>query len=84
MPAWPEWWSYEIVISPHVMERMQERGFSEVDLRGMLEDASGFHDSAMSGRFCIETHWHAELWEVVVEPDDVERSLIVVTAYRVE
>ncbi|MCI0364996.1 MAG: DUF4258 domain-containing protein [Phycisphaerales bacterium] len=84
MQGWPQWWNYEIVISPHVVERMQERGFSEVDLRAMLDDATGYRESAMPGRFCIEMTWLSEPWEVVVEPDELEQSLIVVTAYRIE
>jgi Domain of unknown function (DUF4258) len=84
MQPWPAWWRYDIVISPHVIERMQERGFSEIDLRTMLDDAVGHRPSVMPGRFLIEALRGAERWEIVVEPDELERLLTVVTAYRVE
>lgn len=28
----PDWWNFELELSPHVEERMLDRGFSEVDL----------------------------------------------------
>lgn len=33
----PDWWNFELELSPHVEERMIDRGFSEVDLRLMIE-----------------------------------------------
>jgi hypothetical protein len=84
MQEWPQWWHFEVVLSPHVMERMLERGFSEADLRTMLEDAISHRASVMPGRFCVQTTWQAHPWEVVVEPDGLERLLIVVTAYPIE
>ena len=84
MKPWPEWWTYELIISPHVIERMQERGFTEIDLRQMLDDAAGYRASATPGRFLIQTALGSAPWEVVVEPDELDRLLIVVTAYGVE
>jgi hypothetical protein len=34
---WPEWWTWELELSPHLLRRMLDRGFSEVDLRIMME-----------------------------------------------
>lgn len=84
MAEWPGWWHYELLLSPHVVERMDERGFSEVDLRAMLEDATDFRESVMPGRFVITTVHADAAWEVVVEPDESDNSLIIVTAYEVE
>ena len=84
MREWPEWWNYELVLSPHMIERMQERKFSELDLRTMLNDAQGYHQSVVSGRFLIESRHARQRWEIVVEPDELERTLIVITAYGVE
>jgi hypothetical protein len=84
MVRWPEWWNYEIVLSPHVVERMEDRQFTEVDLRELLEDASAFRPAVIPGRFVVETTRGGGTWEVVVEPDEVEKSLIIVTAYEVE
>ncbi|MGI9014713.1 MAG: DUF4258 domain-containing protein, partial [Phycisphaerales bacterium] len=81
---WPDWWQYDVVISPHVVERMGERGFTEIDLRGMLEDATDYRESVMPGRFVLTTTHNRDSWEVVVEPDDMNTILVVVTAYKLE
>lgn len=47
MPSWPAWWEFPLVLSVHVQKRMQERRFSETDLRAMLSDASEFRSSAV-------------------------------------
>ncbi len=36
-PRWPEWWDWELELSPHLLKRMADRGFSELDLRAMLD-----------------------------------------------
>jgi hypothetical protein len=84
-PNWPDWWSWELdCTNPHLQKRMTDRGFSETDLRGMLEVASGFRrDPAVLGRFIIETMHGGARWEAVVEPQPAEQVLLVVTAYRV-
>jgi hypothetical protein len=84
MQDWPQWWDYEVALSPHLLDRMVDRDFSEADLRAMLGDAGGHRPSATAGRFVIATRYAGWPWEVVVEPDELERKLIVVTAYRVE
>ncbi len=62
---------------------MEDRGFTEVDLRAMLLAASGTRADPVEGRFVIET-WHAGArWSVIVEPERQERLLIVVMAYKV-
>jgi hypothetical protein len=33
---WPDWWEWEIDLTPHLLKRMEDRDFSEVDLREML------------------------------------------------
>lgn len=40
--------------------------------------------SVVSGRFVIETRHARQTWEIVVEPDELEKTLIVITAYGVE
>jgi hypothetical protein len=80
---WPEWWEWELELSPHLFRRMRDRGFSETDLRTMLQEARGFHPSHEEGRFVIESVRDNEPWEIVVEPDEAAEVLIVVTAYRV-
>lgn len=63
---------------------MEDRGFSEVNLRTMLEVATGYRQDIVDGRFIIETRHRKADWEVIVEPDTVTYSLVVITAYAVD
>ena len=81
---WPSWWDWELGLSSHLLKRMVDRQFSEVDLRRMLEYASGLREDVVEGRWVVET-WHQKrAWEVVVEPEPGAELLVVVTAYPVE
>lgn len=81
--SWPEWWDWELELTPHLEQRMEERDFTEVDLREMLEAATGFAPDAVEGRFQIERPLRGRRWHVIVEPDLDDRLLVVVTAYCV-
>ncbi len=81
--SWPDWWDWEIELTPHLEKRMDDRDFSEVDLRAMLEHAHGHRPDVVEGRFVIETEHKRAQWEVIVEPDEIDHLLVVVTAYRV-
>ena len=37
--SWPDWWDWELELTPHLLKRMIDREFSEVDLRIMLANA---------------------------------------------
>lgn len=78
---WPEWWNWDIELTPHVFKRMADRGFSEIDLRSMLERARGYRPDIVEGRWVIVTRHRDTTWEVVVEPDTDLTRLVVVTAY---
>ncbi len=80
---WPDWWEWEVELTPHVEKRMEDRDFTEVDLRAMLDRAGGLRADVVEGRFVIETEHERSPWEVVVEPDEIDHLLVVVTAYRV-
>lgn len=80
----PKWWDWELEFTPHLLKRMEDRGFNEVDLRSMLTDASGWRKSAAEGRYIITSRFHREDWEIVLEPEEEAQLLIVVTAYRRE
>lgn len=60
---------------------MEDRGFNEVDLRRMLEDASGHREDILEGRFVIDVRHRRVAWEVIVEPDERRQLLVVITAY---
>ena len=63
---------------------MLDRGFTEVDLRRMLEHAGGYRADVVEGRWVIETRHSRKNWEVIVEPDGEQKLLVVVTAYPIE
>jgi len=81
---WPEWLEWELVFASHLLRRMRDRGFTEVDLRRMLTDATNYRPGSVPGRWVVECqHEHSE-WHVIVEPDFESRLLLVVTAFRVD
>ncbi len=81
---WPSWWDWELELSPHLVKRMADRRFTEVDLRRMLEHAKGCGADIMEGRWVVAVSHAGEPWEVIVEPDDSLQLLVVVTAYPLE
>jgi hypothetical protein len=81
--GWPDWWDRELELSPHLLKRMTDRRFTEIDLLRMLERASGSREDVVEGRWVIETRHHSRAWEVIVEPDRERQLLVVVTAYPV-
>ena len=62
---------------------MEDRGFTEIDLREMMQAAEGYREDIVEGRWIIETRYKRKRWEVVVEPDPTVELLVVVTAYPV-
>lgn len=81
MSDWPDWWLWEPEFSPHLQKRMIDRDFNEVAIRSMLEDATGFRRDIDEARWVIETGHEGRAWEVIVEPIEAERKLVLVTAY---
>jgi len=63
---------------------MEDRGFNEIELRGMMQRATAWRPSAWEGRFVVESAMTGRPWEIVVEPDAAGKRLVVVTAYRKE
>ena len=79
----PDWWDFELELSPRLLDRMIDRDFSEAELRLMVEVADGLRPGSSLGRWIVETTHHGDEWEVVVEPDDSDRVIVVITAYKV-
>ena len=71
-------------MSAHLLKRMEDRAFNEVDLRRMLEHASGHRPDIVEGRFVVEALHAGQSWEVIVEPDEIRQLLVVITAYPVD
>jgi hypothetical protein len=63
---------------------MDDRAFTEVQLRRMLEYATGHRADILEGRFVVDVRHGGGPWEIIVEPDEVRRLLVVITAYPVE
>ena len=84
MPQWPDWWSWELRLSAHLLRRMVDRDFTETDLRLMMADARDYHWDVAPGRWIIHGRLAGRSWEVIVEPLPEERVLFVVTAYPVD
>jgi hypothetical protein len=63
---------------------MEDRQFNEVDLRRMLEHATGHVPDVVEGRFIVAARHLARPWDIIVEPDELRRFLVVITAYPVE
>ena len=78
-----EGWDWELELSPHLLKRMDDRRFTEIDIRRMLQRASGYREDVVEGRWVIETRHRGKAWEVIVEPDRERQLLVVVTAYPV-
>jgi len=83
MPTFPEWWRWELTFTSHAELRMEQRGVTEVDVRAMLERATGFEPSVVEGRFMIHAHRAQRPWIVILEPDVEVSLLVVVTVYEV-
>ena len=77
----PAWWEWPLAFTPHIESRMEERQFSEVELRTMLTDATRVVSARHPGRFLVTTRHGGAPWVVVLEPDADERLLFVVTAF---
>jgi hypothetical protein len=60
---------------------MDERGFSELELRMMLTDAARLYPARRPGRWQVATRVGRRPWTVVVEPDPEEQIVYVVTAF---
>ena len=80
---WPDWWEWELELCPHVLKRMVDRQFNEIDLRKMLLHAQSYRQDIVDGRWTILTSHSQRSWEIIVEPDSASNLLVVITAYSV-
>ena len=71
----PARWNWDVELTPHVLKRMVDREFTEVDLRQMLEAASSVRADVQEARWAITSRHRGHPWEIIVEPDELERVL---------
>lgn len=83
MPTFPEWWNWDLSFTSHAELRMEQRCVTEVEVRAMLERATAFEPNVVEGRFMIHVRHLQRPWIAIVEPDDDEKLLVVVTVYEV-
>jgi hypothetical protein len=83
MKKWPAWWHWELELSPHLFKRMADRGFTEVDLRAMLQGTTRLRRDVEPGRWVAATRLRRQRWEVILEPDPDAERLVVITAYPI-
>lgn len=80
----PAWWGWDLELTPHLERRMEDRDFTEVDLRRMLQDAAAVRPDVVPGRYVAATRHSGRPWQVILEPDPGAHLLVVVTAYPVD
>ena len=83
MATFPEWWNWDLSFTSHAELRMEQRGVTEVEVRAMLEKATGFEPNVVKGRFMIHVRHLQGAWVVIVEPDADGKLLVIVTVYEV-
>ena len=81
---WPAWWDWEFELGPHLLKRMGDRKFTEVDVGRMLHAATRLRRDIEPGRWVAVTGHRRARWEVIVEPDATARMLVVIAAYPTE
>lgn len=82
--VWPAWWDWDLEFTPHLLKRMEDRGFNEVDLRTMLDAAGEYREDVVEDRWVVVTRHGRRDWEVIVEPDNDMELLVIITAYPVD
>jgi hypothetical protein len=66
------------------MKRMNDRGFNETDVRTMLAQALRLRDDVEPGRWVVDAKLDSRVWQVIVEPDTIDKLLVVITAFPAE
>jgi hypothetical protein len=80
--ALPEWWRWEIELTPHSEERLEERGLTEIDLRTMLNNPPrSIEPDPEPGRHRVFTGHRRQPWIVVVEPDIDSEVLVIISLF---
>lgn len=77
----PDWWDWDLAFTAHLESRMEEREFSEVELRTMVADATDLTAARHPDRYVATTRLHGRPWVVILEPDVHDRLVWVVTAH---
>ncbi len=80
----PLWWDWELQLSHHIRKRMADRGFTELELRVMLDTATAVRRDFVPDRWIVHTRHRRRRWEVILELDAEMQRVIAISAYPVE
>jgi len=80
----PIWWEWELELTPHIEKRMYQRGITEKDLRRMLSTVSDIRPDRVVGRWIADTRPAGKDWHIIIEPDNSDKRLVLITAYPQE
>lgn len=69
----PPWWEWDLELTSHLLRRMLNRGFNEVDLREMLEAAHRLQPDVEEGRFIVATRHDGAAWRLSLSLTTSER-----------
>jgi hypothetical protein len=81
---YPEWWHWELELTPHLEKRMLQRGFTEIDLRKMLSVPLSIKRDIIAHRWRVEARYQGNSWHVIIEPDSEKQTIVVITAFMGE
>ncbi|MEO0588300.1 MAG: hypothetical protein AAF078_11755 [Planctomycetota bacterium] len=77
---WPQWWQWDLSLSPRLSESLDDLGVSEPDVLTMLELADRFRPARVAGRYVVEAE-HADTdWDVTIEPDTARGQVTIISA----
>jgi hypothetical protein len=79
----PDWWDFELELSPHLEDRIILSRFLGGRSPAVIEVAQDLGVGKTPGRWIVRTSHLGEAWDVVVEPDELDRVIVVITAYKV-
>ena len=80
----PYWWSWPLVIPDHAANRMEERGWTEIEVRRVLGQPRSLDQDPEPGRWRVPCRRGREHWCIIVEPEKRRRWLVMVTIIRVD
>jgi hypothetical protein len=80
--ALPEWWTWDIELTAHSEERLQERGLTEIEIRTILDKPPrSVEPDPEPGRYRVLTAHRRQLWMVIVEPDVEVRAVVIISVF---
>jgi len=64
--TWPDWWDWEIELTPHLQKRMERSRLQRGRPPAHVERARGHRADIVEGRVVIETERKRARWEVII------------------